>query len=277
MRLVRTVGRPANLLFLLFCASLLVAGCGGDDTATTSSDNATADTPDTPSTPETPADNEPPTPAAEPVAGSETAFEQPELEAPTTDPADDLAAQAGNEEFEPGSFSGTAGGGQKIKLVLLESGGIEQFLNGQKLEKYETKSGDVARISQAKWTVIGAEVQLTIPNLGAVFYRIEDPDTLVGPVARTITGEVREASPASIRRVLKRDSGSTVATSVDPAVPEERPVENTAAAQPPVNAKVGFEVGNLAPEIIGEDIDGKKFKLSDYRGKVVVLDFWGDW
>jgi cytochrome oxidase Cu insertion factor (SCO1/SenC/PrrC family) len=41
--------------------------------------------------------------------------------------------------------------------------------------------------------------------------------------------------------------------------------------------KVGFEVGNLAPEIQGEDLDGVKFKLSDYRGKVVVLDFWGDW
>jgi len=36
-------------------------------------------------------------------------------------------------------------------------------------------------------------------------------------------------------------------------------------------------VGKPAPEITGEDIDGKAFKLSDYRGKVVVLDFWGDW
>jgi hypothetical protein len=32
-----------------------------------------------------------------------------------------------------------------------------------------------------------------------------------------------------------------------------------------------------APEIEGEDIDGKKFKLSDYKGKVVLLDFWGNW
>jgi len=39
----------------------------------------------------------------------------------------------------------------------------------------------------------------------------------------------------------------------------------------------GLPVGSLAPEIEGEDIDGKKFKLSDYRGKVVVLDFWGNW
>ena len=36
-------------------------------------------------------------------------------------------------------------------------------------------------------------------------------------------------------------------------------------------------VGKVAPEIEGEDADGKKFKLSEYRGKVVVLDFWGDW
>ncbi len=36
-------------------------------------------------------------------------------------------------------------------------------------------------------------------------------------------------------------------------------------------------VGTLAPEIEGEDTDGKKFKLSDYRGKVVLLDFWGNW
>lgn len=36
-------------------------------------------------------------------------------------------------------------------------------------------------------------------------------------------------------------------------------------------------VGRPAMEIEGDDLDGKKFKLSDYRGKVVVLDFWGHW
>jgi hypothetical protein len=33
-------------------------------------------------------------------------------------------------------------------------------------------------------------------------------------------------------------------------------------------------VGKVAPEIEGQDQDGKTFKLSDYRGKVVLLDFW---
>ena len=36
-------------------------------------------------------------------------------------------------------------------------------------------------------------------------------------------------------------------------------------------------IGKVAPEIIGKDVDGKEMKLSDYRGKIVVLDFWGDW
>jgi hypothetical protein len=36
-------------------------------------------------------------------------------------------------------------------------------------------------------------------------------------------------------------------------------------------------VDKPAPEIEGEDTDGKAFKLSDYKGKVVLLDFWGNW
>ncbi len=36
-------------------------------------------------------------------------------------------------------------------------------------------------------------------------------------------------------------------------------------------------VGKKAPEIEAEDIEGTKFKLSDYKGKVILLDFWGHW
>lgn len=40
---------------------------------------------------------------------------------------------------------------------------------------------------------------------------------------------------------------------------------------------VNLAVGQPAPDIEGEDLAGVSFKLSDYRGKVVMLDFWGDW
>lgn len=38
-----------------------------------------------------------------------------------------------------------------------------------------------------------------------------------------------------------------------------------------------LQIGMTVPDIEGEDIDGVEFKLSDYRGKVIMIDFWGDW
>ena len=41
--------------------------------------------------------------------------------------------------------------------------------------------------------------------------------------------------------------------------------------------QVASIIGKNAPEISGEDGDGRSFRLSDYRGKVVLLDFWATW
>ena len=38
-----------------------------------------------------------------------------------------------------------------------------------------------------------------------------------------------------------------------------------------------LSVGCVAPDIVGKDLDGREFRLSEYRGKVVMLDFWGHW
>jgi len=35
--------------------------------------------------------------------------------------------------------------------------------------------------------------------------------------------------------------------------------------------------GNFAPDFTVTDIDGRKLTLSDYKGKVVLLDFWATW
>jgi predicted Zn finger-like uncharacterized protein len=45
----------------------------------------------------------------------------------------------------------------------------------------------------------------------------------------------------------------------------------------PTNVQTGLGIDQVAQDIEGEDLDGVRFKLSDYRGKIVLLDFWGHW
>jgi len=37
------------------------------------------------------------------------------------------------------------------------------------------------------------------------------------------------------------------------------------------------DIGKEAPEFTGKTTDGEKISLTDYRGKVLVVDFWASW
>jgi thiol-disulfide isomerase/thioredoxin len=40
---------------------------------------------------------------------------------------------------------------------------------------------------------------------------------------------------------------------------------------------VGLREGNLAPDFEFSSFDGRRQKLSDFRGRVVILNFWATW
>ena len=44
-----------------------------------------------------------------------------------------------------------------------------------------------------------------------------------------------------------------------------------------INARKNAAIGNIAPDFTATDITGKQFKLSDFRGSFVLLDFWASW
>jgi thiol-disulfide isomerase/thioredoxin len=43
------------------------------------------------------------------------------------------------------------------------------------------------------------------------------------------------------------------------------------------NREPKFIIGEVAPDFEGKKADGSTLNLSDYRGKLVLLDFWGTW
>ncbi|MHC4513217.1 MAG: hypothetical protein ACYTGW_08125 [Planctomycetota bacterium] len=111
--------------------------------------------------------------------------------------------------------------------------------------------------------------------------------------AREVYGEIFAKSPHDLVKALacfyraqavQRDRNATAADKQaaerDLAMAEQlAPADSTLALRiaAPKFERERLQVGMVAPDIVGEDIDGVKFALSDYRGKVVVLDFWGDW
>jgi len=49
------------------------------------------------------------------------------------------------------------------------------------------------------------------------------------------------------------------------------------ARQPRATSLVGDVRGKVAPDFELTSLDGKRVKLSDYRGKAVLLNFWATW
>ncbi len=37
------------------------------------------------------------------------------------------------------------------------------------------------------------------------------------------------------------------------------------------------EIGEQAPDFLLNDVNGREVSLNDYKGKIVLLHFWGDW
>lgn len=55
------------------------------------------------------------------------------------------------------------------------------------------------------------------------------------------------------------------------------PIGKTAGIVIPAGTEVGIEVGNTAPDIVMNDVSGKKIRLSDLRGNIVLVHFWASW
>lgn len=86
----------------------------------------------------------------------------------------------------------------------------------------------------------------------------------------------------SVDRLVNRSSVrdlSDTEESVLYALDEEQPDSPRTEVRPPeaLDVPVGNRVGQLAPEFALAELDGGEVALSDFRNRVVVLDFWATW
>jgi len=105
-------------------------------------------------------------------------------------------------------------------------------------------------------------------------------DHAVARFGREYITRMRDRDIAAMRResealyeLVVREFGQARVENHDPKY-RLNPVE---AAQAELRSIRDLVPGKQAPEIVGTDVDGKSMRLSDTRGKVVVLSFWATW
>jgi thiol-disulfide isomerase/thioredoxin len=94
------------------------------------------------------------------------------------------------------------------------------------------------------------------------------------PAASPLTPEKRQAAYAQAEKVLRlavQDYG-------DVKIPTPMGEQTVAkAAEEHLFILNHLTIGKVLPDVEVQDLTGKKVKVSDYRGKVVVLDIWATW
>lgn len=95
---------------------------------------------------------------------------------------------------------------------------------------------------------------------------------IYGQAYRAFKGKRHDEAKQLFQRVLDEHAGLSV-----PGLGDRDPILIQPLLEQCIFEMNALQIGMEAPDIVAIDIDGVEFKLSDYRGKVVLLSFWGDW
>ncbi len=144
-------------------------------------------------------------------------------------------------------------------------------LEGTPPEPVEWRSNDAAvlelpRVERRKATTAWITFASGFDEDGR--FRIED----VAPGTYELKIPVSLPSDRRTWGAPRATMGEATLTVTVPEGPEDQPVEVG-----DVKVRLYVRVGDLAPDFTAPRLDGGRFKLSEQRGKLVLLDFWAAW
>jgi hypothetical protein len=147
----------------------------------------------------------------------------------------------------------------------------------QKLADYAASPAIQGALPGLRYVVYSLGSELVVPLFEKI--RQENPDPAVKAAATfnlalaIWTGGPGSPEEAAKQAVQKERAGELFRTLIihypDTDVARE--------AQGFIYELKRLQIGMRAPEIVGTDVNEKEVKLSQFRGRVVVLDFWGFW
>ena len=158
---------------------------------------------------------------------------------------------------------------------------------GEALELVKTNFAKTPLISKQLRMLAGGTDDATTDLVRGVFK--DHPDKLIrAQAAKALIGglemRVRIAEMLGknevVRTSYEKSMGKdTVQKMIDGAETAKKQAEEyrTALRTDLKGLLPDLEVGAVVPETISVNLDGKTVKLSDLKGKVVVLDFWATW
>ena len=145
--------------------------------------------------------------------------------------------------------------------------------------------GDLSKLSQFDFVVNGSPVNAEYQStLSGVITRQTDMQSIINkmqdntnPILSTLLiKNLFQFNPefsalyTNVRDKLQEKYPSSALTqSLDSEVNKAKLMAN--------RSKYNVDIGDLAPDIVMPDVNGKERKLSDLKGQIVLIDFWASW
>ena len=143
-----------------------------------------------------------------------------------------------------------------------------------------SRFADRQRLTRALWNMRGTQ----LPNGLSLLQRVSETTKKrdIRGIASycaaismsTLDDPAKQQRASELLEQISQDYADVIYHCSDPEHPEHQ-IGNE-AREALYNLK-NLSVGKPAMDIVGQDINGLEFKLSDYRGKVVIVDFWASW
>lgn len=199
--------------------------------------------------------------------------------------------QAKGKISEPGLYQLTIKGSQQKLMIFLDASNVSiqgDLLTLQNAKVTGSKSHD-------DFTAFNATFNPLFAKLSVFAQKLNNGDKDADGSIRKAYGEVVAEVNAKTDVFIENHANSPVSPFVllvmmqlndDPAVMEQRLSKMTEEAKANYFGKTALKlvedakfaaIGTEAPDFVQQDQNGKDVKLSSFRGKYVLVDFWASW